>query len=495
MDNHAPLNKAGYVRTKALCAAVELDIPDILKRGPMSLAELAIACNARADRLRQVMRTLYNDGIFSYDSSTGTYGNNHTSTLLQKNHWTQWRNWVDLYGNEFYDMARGIPSSCTHSMRNAAQINYNTNDTMFDYFNDQGWIPRFHKTLSGGATAQAPGILEDYPWNEVANETIIDVGGGGGGLIALLLRKFKTVQGAILEAPHVIQQARDNFHSEQGQYNDVVDQIPPENLIAGDFFNEVPPSKVYTMKWCLHNWDDDKASVILRNIRAAIKEGPNSRLVILESVLKDGYAGKMSRYADMNMMVAVGGMERDETQWHTLARNTGWQLREIYPLRNAWPSAIEFIPAFPDREVVTEMRFLEPWDVSRGNPYIRMSPEPGYDRMNFEWQNYSVMLQDARPNMADFHFDVHGFGYYDDEIDLVGALRGNKADSVMDLYYHHVESFVTGITSAPRVIIFDHTIRKRRPELRQSQNDDGREQPATMVCRGKSVWMHMLILV
>ena len=349
MDNHAPLNKVGYVRTKALCAAVELDIPDILERGPKSLPELATACNARVDRLRQVMRTLYNDGIFSYDSSTGTYGNNPTSTLLQKNHWTQWRNWIDLYGNEFYDMARGIPSSCTHSTRNAAQINYNTDDTMFKYFDHQGWLPRFHKTLSGCATAQAPGILEDYPWNEVSNETIIDVGGGGGGLIALLLREFETMRGSILEASHVIQQARDNFHSKQGQYNDVVDQIPSENLIAGDFFKEVPPSKVYTMKWCLHDWDDDKASIILRNIRAAIKEGPDSRLVILESVLEDGYAGKMSRYADMNMMVAVGGMERDKAQWHNLASNTGWRLREIYPLRNAGQA-----PLNSSRLVLTE---------------------------------------------------------------------------------------------------------------------------------------------
>ncbi|RMZ66208.1 O-methyltransferase family 2 [Pyrenophora seminiperda CCB06] len=471
----------GYVRTKALCAAVELNIPDILECGPKSLSELATACNARADRLRQVLQTLYNNGIFSYDSTTGRYANNSTSILLQQNHWTQWRNWVDLYGNEFYDMARGIPSSCTHPTRNAAQINYDTDDTMFKYFNDQGWIPRFHKTLSGGAIAQAPGILEDYPWDKVANKTVIDIGGGGGGLIALLLRKFKTMQGAILEAPHVIEQARQNFHSKEGQYNDVADQIPLENLIAGDFFKEVPSAEVYTIKWCLHDWDDEKASTILRNIRAAIKEGPKSRLVILESVLKDGYAGKMSRFADMNMMVAVGGMERDEMQWRNLADSTGWQLREVYPLRNAWPSAIELVPAWPDREVVAEMRFLEPWDVSRGNPYIRTSPEPGYDRMNFAWQNYAVKLQDARPNKADFKIDVHGFGYFDDEIDLIDALRRNEDASAMQSYYHHVENFVKGITSADRIIIFDHTIRKRRPELSQTQNDDGREQPATMV--------------
>ena len=33
-----------------------------------------------------------------------------------------------------------------------------------------------------------------------------------------------------------------------------------------------------------------------------------------------------------------------------------------------------------------------------------------------------------------------------------------------------------------RVIIFDHTQRKRRVELGQTENEDGKEQPATMVC-------------
>ena len=56
-----------------------------------------------------------------------------------------------------------------------------------------------------------------------------------------------------------------------------------------------------------------------------------------------------------------------------------WSLRKIYPLRNAWPSAIEFIPVWTEHEtnvhatrlevnrrsppdqVVAKMRFLEPW--------------------------------------------------------------------------------------------------------------------------------------
>ncbi|KAI0886474.1 S-adenosyl-L-methionine-dependent methyltransferase [Annulohypoxylon maeteangense] len=481
----------GYMNTKALCAAVELNIPDILRSSPKTLPELAIACGARADRLGQVMRTLRNNGIFSFDAETETYRNNTTSALLLSDHWTQWRNWVDLYGNEFYDMARGIPASCKRdAVRSPAQINFDTDDSMFKYFTDRGWVPKFHKTLSGGATAQAPGILADYPWEELAGTTVMDIGGGGGGLIALLLRGNKGLNGAILEAPQVIEQAHANFHGPEGQYSDVATQIPAENLVAGDFFDRVPESDVYVMKWCLHDWDDDKARVILKNIRASLKESAVSRLVILESVLRDGHMGRMSRYADLNMMVAVGGKERGEDEWRRLAEQTGWSLRKIYPLRNAWPSAIEFVPTWPAlvpqlglEKVVAQMRFLEPWDGAKGNPYIRVTPAPGFDRQNFNWEDHPVIIQDSRPNKGEFSLDTHGFAYIDDEIPdvLVGALRGDDKGVVRALYYPHIEEFVKRITGAPRVVIFDHTLRKRRPALDKMRNDDKKEQPAMMV--------------
>ncbi|KAI0468893.1 S-adenosyl-L-methionine-dependent methyltransferase [Xylaria cf. heliscus] len=480
----------GYMNSKALYAAVELKVSDALRSGPKTLPELASQCDARPDRLRQVMRTLRNDGIFAYDASTDTYSNNSTSVLLLTDHWTQWRNWVALYGNEFYDMARGIPLACKkNAIRSPAQIDFNTDDTMFTYFTKQGWIPKFHETLSGGAIAQAPGILEDYPWEEVADNTVTDIGGGGGGLIALLLRKYKTMQGAILDVPRVIDQAKENFHGANGQYADVKHQIPPENLIAGDFFQEVTPSKVYTIKWCLHDWDDEKARAILRNIRKAILKSPQSRLIVLESVLRDGHMGRMSRYGDMNMMVAVSGKERDAREWRRLAASTGWRVRKICPLRNAWPSAIELVPVWgmdetnTTKQVVAEMRFLEPWNPARGNPYIRMSPPPGFDRTNFEWRSYPVTMIDARPIKESFALDIHGFAYFEDAIsqDILDALRRSDSESEKDMYCKHVEQFVREMTGAPRVIVFDHTLRKRRPELGQTQNTDGKEQPATMV--------------
>jgi len=337
--------RKGYTDTKCLVAATELGLADILAKGPSNVQGLAEASSARADRLGQILMPLRNNGIFSYDPDTGEYANTHVSTLLRSDHWAQWRNWVDLYGNEFYDIARGIPESVRDdASRSAAQINFDTDMNMFEYFNARGWMPRLHRTLGGGATAMARGIVEDYPWSEVADKTVLDLGGGGGSFVATLLREFPSMRGSLYDLPHVIAHASDLF-SRGGAFEDLADRVPQANLIGGDFLKWVPPAEVYVMKWCLHDWKDEPATTILQNVRKAIAPGPASRLVVLEAILSDGRTGRLSRYGDINMMMTAGGQERTEAQWRKLVEAAGWKIDKIHPLRNAWVQALDLRPA------------------------------------------------------------------------------------------------------------------------------------------------------
>ncbi|KAI8632622.1 O-methyltransferase-domain-containing protein [Xylariaceae sp. FL1651] len=341
-----------YISSKCLNAAVERDIPDVLAQGPLTLEALCERSDSRPDRMRQVLRVLYNNGIFEYDASTGLYSNNETSSLLRRDHWTGWRNWVELYGNQFYDVARGIPDSVkSETNRSAAQINYDTDLNMFEYFRQHGWVEILHRTLGAGAKAMSPGILEDYPWAELASDTqtvVMDIGGGGGGLISSILRKHKGIRGGVYDLPEVIERAKALFHTDGGMYNDVGHQISPEHLIAGDFFVSVPRCEIYTMKWCLHDWKDEEAIKILRNIRKAIIMKPRSRLVVMETVLANGRSQRLSRYGDIHMMMTAKGGERTESQWHNLASLSGWEIKAVYPLRNAWVKALEFRPVEKD---------------------------------------------------------------------------------------------------------------------------------------------------
>ncbi|KAI3326354.1 S-adenosyl-L-methionine-dependent methyltransferase [Xylariaceae sp. AK1471] len=337
-------NFLGYVRSKCLSAAVQRGVPDALEQRAMTATELAKSTHSRSDRLVQIMRILCNQGIFTYDESTDRYSNSPASSLLASNHWTQWHNWVTLYGTQFYDIARGIPDSIAeNASRSAAQINYDTDDDMFTFFRRQEWAPQLHRTLGGGATAQLPGILEDYPWHEVAGGLVMDIGGGGGDFIAGLLRKYPTMQGGLFDQSHVVDLVR-QFFKPDGKFHDIVDQVQSHHLIGGNFFESLPECSVYTMKWCLHDWKDAEAISILKNIRKSVIIGPESRLIVLESILSDKHSNRLTQYGDINMMMTINGQERTEDEWRRLAISSGWNLNGIWDLRRAWVKAMEFRP-------------------------------------------------------------------------------------------------------------------------------------------------------
>lgn len=130
------------------------------------------------------------------------------------------------------------------------------------------------------------------------------------------------------------------------------------------------------------------------------------------------------------------------------------------------------------------MSFIEPWARKPGSesPFVRGQVEDGYPSQNFENQEYTVHVVDARPNKAAFNLDKHGFAYHDDDelsADVLGAVRSKDKALVARIYYPIVENIIKKATGANHIVIFDHTYRKRNPSMDMKENPNGREQPAT----------------
>ncbi|KAF2280355.1 S-adenosyl-L-methionine-dependent methyltransferase [Westerdykella ornata] len=333
-----------YIDTKCLCAAVENSIPDLLASGPLTVDEIASRTSLQPLRLKQIMRVLHNNAIFAYADSTQTYSNNPASTLLRRDHWTQWHRWVPLYGSVFYDFASSIPSAIrAGESRTAAQIACGTEKNIFSYFAEQeGMQAKFHAALGAGAVAQAPGLLANYAWHELGDATVLEVGGGGGDFITALLRSNPMLHGALFELESVVDMVRPKFRDPKGEFADVGARMV--DLHVGDFLKEVPTYEVYTMKWCLHNWSDADVVRILQVVRRAIQVTQRARMVILEAVLADGRSSRVWRYGDVTMMATVNGQERTEVEWRALASKAGWRVESITALRNVWAAAIDLRP-------------------------------------------------------------------------------------------------------------------------------------------------------
>jgi hypothetical protein len=112
-------------------------------------------------------------------------------------------------------------------------------------------------------------------------------------------------------------------------------------VITGDLFQSVPEGgDAYVFSQILHDWDDEPASVILRNCRQAMTKG--KKLLIVEQVTLPGDSPDPVNFGDLNMLVLLGGRERTALEFERLLDATGFRLESIIRANPPW-SVIEGI--------------------------------------------------------------------------------------------------------------------------------------------------------
>jgi hypothetical protein len=165
-----------------------------------------------------------------------------------------------------------------------------------------------------------PAALEAYDFSGIG--TLVDVAGGHGMVLASILQKFPGTRGILADLDHVIAGAGPRL-----QAMGVADRVETRTL---DFFKAVPEGgDVYIMKHIIHDWDDDRASIILGNIRKALSGKPNGKVVLLEAVVAAGNDPDPSKLIDLEMMVMPGGRERTATEFEALFARSGFRMTRI----------------------------------------------------------------------------------------------------------------------------------------------------------------------
>src|SRR6267378_769008 len=85
-----------------------------------------------------------------------------------------------------------------------------------------------------------------------------------------------------------------NLLREQG----VADRVA---IAEGSFFDGVPgDGDAYVLKNIIHDWNDEKAGQILRNVRAAA--GPRATVLLIEFVIPEHNRDFPGKWVDLEMM-------------------------------------------------------------------------------------------------------------------------------------------------------------------------------------------------
>jgi SAM-dependent methyltransferase len=163
-------------------------------------------------------------------------------------------------------------------------------------------------------------ILAGYDFSRYG--TIVDVGGGGGALLARILQQAPRSKGVIFDSRAPMFGA-DAILAEAG----VADRC---TIAEGGLFDPViPGGDAYILKHIVHDWPEDRALAILRNVRDAINA--DGRLLLMEFVVPEGNEPHPAKLVDLWLMLLVGGKERTKSQYTELLATAGFELVQVTP--------------------------------------------------------------------------------------------------------------------------------------------------------------------
>lgn len=311
---------SGYIISIALNTIVKLGIPDRLAAGAKTAGALASETGMHEDALYRVLRALAGVGLFEEDELR-RFSLTASSTLLRTDVPGSMSPMVSWFCDPFHFRAYAELGHCVRTGKPAIDKVFGA--PLFEYFpNDPEESAVFNNAMTTFSQAVIPAVLDAYDFSGI--EVLVDVAGGHGHVLTSILQKYPDMRGLLLDLDHVVAGAAPLI-AQQG-VTDRCDTCPV------DFFAGVPAGgDAYIMKHIIHDWDDDKALVILRHIRAALDGKANGRLILLEGIVAPANQPDFAKVLDLEMLALPGGRERSEAEFRELLRKGGFELTRIVP--------------------------------------------------------------------------------------------------------------------------------------------------------------------
>jgi hypothetical protein len=317
--------------TQAVYVAAKLGVADLLADGPRSVNELAAATAMHERSLYRVLRSLAGVGVFR-ETEPKIFALTPLAEPLRSDAPQSIRNGVIFMGEEWHWKVWG---DMLYSVRTGKPgWGHVHGDEVFDYFGahpEQAEI--FNRAMTDMSTATAPSVVDAYDFAGI--RTLADIAGGHGYLLSQVLKSNKGMKGILFDVQSVISGA-DALLEREGVAGRV-------EKVSGDFFASIPAgADAYIMKHIIHDWDDKRATKILRNIRAVMP--PDGRVLIVETVVPEGNEPHYSKLLDLEMLSSPGGVERTAREYRELLAAAGLRLTRIIQTNSPF-SVVEAVVA------------------------------------------------------------------------------------------------------------------------------------------------------
>ena len=357
---------SGQLISQAISIVAELRIADYLKDSSKSVDELATDTKSNSDSLYRLLRMLSSVGIFAETKEEGEYSNKRRfeltpmASLLQSETKNSIKNLALLFGLESFkhaldDLLYSIQTG-QNSFKHANGLD------IFEYFQqNQKDAQIFNSAMTSLTSLHVSSISSMYDFSQF--NTVVDIGGGQGLFLSTILKNNPNLHGILFDLPYAIESAK-LYISEFANLKDINnnDILTRCKLIEGDFFKSITTgADGYILKNVILNWDDESATMILKNCLQAmkitstmilnanqVKQKLNPKLLIIDTIMPEGNEPFIGKFTDMLMLALTHkGRIRTEKEFHKLLNSCGFNIANI--IRPSDPadflSIIEAIPS------------------------------------------------------------------------------------------------------------------------------------------------------
>lgn len=315
----------GIVAAQAIHAAARLRIADLLSSGEKTAAQLALEAGADPGALECLLRALSTFEIFSL-TPDGRFANTPLSDQLRADHPQSQR-----------EAALFMPAAFLWRPIGELHESVRTGEPAFprifgrQFFDYLAANPEdatvFNTVMTQGIAYTSPALLAAYDFSRF--KCVVDVGGGQGALLREILSATPGLEGILYDLPPAV------AHAPEVLGSDIAARC---RIVSGSFFDSVPEGgDLYIMKGVIHDWPDEDALKILRNMRRAM--GQAGMLLLIENLV-DAPARPVG--AMELLMLVIGGRERKEADFRSLLAGAGFEMARIEPA--ATSSLIECRP-------------------------------------------------------------------------------------------------------------------------------------------------------
>ena len=307
--------------TQAIGTAVALALPSRLAEAPQHVDTLALACGCHAPSLHRLLRALASLGLCD-ELGDARFGLTPLGALLRPDAPDSLHAWARLRSAQWAawgQFEQSVTSGEGWRKRTLGADDFSHLDA------DPQAAALFHGAMVALTRRIATDVLRVV---EIADHerVVVDVGGGSGEMLIALLLAHPALRGSVFDLEHARAGAARQFEA--------AGMAQRCEFVAGSFFDSVPAgADVLVLKSVLHDWDDARCAVILRQCRAAM--AAHARLLVVERIAPERFTDTPQHRAiagsDLNMRVALSGRERREADFRALLGDAALRVTRIAP--------------------------------------------------------------------------------------------------------------------------------------------------------------------